>query len=88
MNESRAAAHPGNVPRLPATEPQRGPPLEPNDPHAALIAGPDDLLRPFHEAESPRSEFRIGTEAEKFGVDADLQPVSFDGKYSACEDFF
>lgn len=53
--------------------------MEPNDPHAALIAGLDDLLRPFHEAESPRSEFRIGTEAEKFGVDADLQPVSFDG---------
>ena len=30
----------------------------------------DDLLIPFHEAIKPRSEFRIGAEAEKFGVDA------------------
>lgn len=53
--------------------------MDTNDSQAALIAGLDDLLLPFHEAESPRSEFRIGTEAEKFGVDTELRPVSFDG---------
>jgi glutamate--cysteine ligase len=30
----------------------------------------DDLLFPFHEAIKPRERFRIGAEAEKFGVDA------------------
>jgi glutamate--cysteine ligase len=28
----------------------------------------DDLFRPFHEAIKPKSRFRIGAEAEKFGV--------------------
>ena len=53
--------------------------MDTKDPNAALISGMDDLLLPFHQAESPRAAFRIGTEAEKFGVDGDLRPVSFDG---------
>lgn len=41
----------------------------------------DDLLAPFHEAEKPRPRWRIGTEAEKFGVRrADGSPVGFEGK--------
>jgi glutamate--cysteine ligase len=32
------------------------------------LQGLDDLLMPFHEACKPRSQFRVGTEAEKFGV--------------------
>jgi glutamate--cysteine ligase len=39
----------------------------------------DDLLAPFHDAEKPRSRFRIGTEAEKFGVYEDGKPVPFSG---------
>jgi glutamate--cysteine ligase len=49
----------------------------------ALITGVDDLLRPFHESCKPRSEFRIGTEAEKFGVLADTgEPLPFEGERS------
>jgi glutamate--cysteine ligase len=32
-----------------------------------LISGMDELLEPFHVACKPESEFRVGTEAEKFG---------------------
>lgn len=40
----------------------------------------DDLLFPFHEAEKPATEWRVGTEAEKFGmVLADGSPITFDG---------
>lgn len=40
----------------------------------------DDLLEPFHEACKPKEQFRIGTEAEKFGVSlADGSPIPFDG---------
>ena len=31
----------------------------------------DDLLAPFHEAEKPAAEWRVGTESEKFGVTVD-----------------
>jgi glutamate--cysteine ligase len=49
----------------------------------ALITQVDDLLLPFHEACKPRSEFRIGTEAEKFGVLAETgEPLPFDGERS------
>jgi len=49
------------------------------DPHA-LLTGPDDLLTPFHEAEKPRARWRVGTEAEKFGVHReDGRPVDFEG---------
>ena len=41
----------------------------------------DDLLRPFHDAEKPPSQRRIGTEAEKFGVQsADATPLRYDGQ--------
>jgi glutamate--cysteine ligase len=33
-----------------------------------ILTGIDDLLEPFYQAEKPRSEWRIGIEAEKFGV--------------------
>jgi glutamate--cysteine ligase len=38
--------------------------------NAEPIQSEEGLLAPFHEAMKPRSEFRIGAEAEKFGVDA------------------
>ncbi len=50
-------------------------------PHSAspLLEGLDDLLKPFHEAETSRDAFLVGTEAEKFGIDAAGRPLSFDG---------
>ena len=40
----------------------------------------DDLLELFQHAEKPRSEFRIGTEAEKFAVNSDTgAPLSYEG---------
>jgi glutamate--cysteine ligase len=40
----------------------------------------DDLLELFQRAEKPRSEFRIGTEAEKFAVDSQTgAPLAYDG---------
>ncbi|MFK7992295.1 MAG: glutamate--cysteine ligase [Sandaracinaceae bacterium] len=41
----------------------------------------DDLLRPFHEAETARPDWRVGTEAEKFGVrTSDGSTVPFLGR--------
>ena len=40
----------------------------PSPTHDAPLRGVDDLLAPFHAAEKPRALWRIGTEAEKFGV--------------------
>lgn len=46
-----------------------------------ILKGMDELLEPFHEAEKPRARWRIGTEAEKFGVLRDSgQPIGFDGE--------
>ncbi|MCB9591815.1 MAG: glutamate--cysteine ligase [Sandaracinaceae bacterium] len=40
----------------------------------------DDLLAPFHDAEKPASRWRVGTEAEKFGVRLeDGSPLPFEG---------
>jgi glutamate--cysteine ligase len=40
----------------------------------------DDLLELFQQAEKPRSEFRIGTEAEKFAVDSQTgAPLAYEG---------
>lgn len=40
----------------------------------------DDLFRPFFDAMKPRAEFRIGAEAEKFGVDAATgAPIPYEG---------
>jgi glutamate--cysteine ligase len=44
------------------------------------ISGIDDLLEPFHRACKPPSEFRVGTEAEKFGWLTDTrEPMPFSG---------
>ncbi|MGD8860515.1 MAG: glutamate-cysteine ligase family protein [Myxococcales bacterium] len=43
----------------------------------------DDLLALFREAETPREAYRVGTEAEKFGLLAeDLRPLPFEGERS------
>src|SRR5204863_5034194 len=43
----------------------------------------DDLEALFVDAEKPRSEWRIGGEAEKFGVDAQSgKPLAYDGPRS------
>lgn len=40
----------------------------------------DDLFRPFYEAMKPPSSWRIGAEAEKFGVHATtLRPIPYEG---------
>jgi glutamate--cysteine ligase len=45
-----------------------------------LLRSQDDLLELFVQAEKPRSEFRIGTEAEKFAVDSETgAPLMYDG---------
>ncbi|HJK97963.1 MAG TPA: glutamate-cysteine ligase family protein [Polyangiaceae bacterium LLY-WYZ-14_1] len=44
---------------------------DPTSPEPRPISGLDDLLAPFYEAETPRTEWRVGTEAEKFGVRVD-----------------
>ncbi|HMJ12742.1 MAG TPA: glutamate-cysteine ligase family protein [Polyangiaceae bacterium] len=44
------------------------------------IRDAEDLCRVFREAEKPASAWRIGAEAEKFGVDASTgTPVTYDG---------
>jgi glutamate--cysteine ligase len=48
-----------------------------------IIRGIDDLLIPFHAAMKPRDRYRIGAEAEKFGVDANTgAPLAYDGPRS------
>jgi glutamate--cysteine ligase len=48
-----------------------------------LIQGIDDLLEPFHAACKPASEFRVGTEAEKFGwLAREAKPLPFQGEIS------
>ena len=45
-----------------------------------LLRTSDDLLELFSHAEKPRSQFRIGTEAEKFAVDSQSgAPLEYDG---------
>ena len=40
----------------------------------------DALLAVFHEAETPRAEWRVGTETERFGVlGPDARPLSYEG---------
>jgi glutamate--cysteine ligase len=47
------------------------------------IRGIDDLLQPFHTSLKPRSQWRVGTEAEKFGLLAEsLSPLPFEGPRS------
>jgi len=53
-------------------------PTRPED--TAPIASFDDLYAPFFGAMKPPSEFRIGAEAEKFGVFADGSPIPYEGE--------
>jgi glutamate--cysteine ligase len=49
----------------------------------APLRGPDDLLIPFHQACKATSQFRVGTEAEKFGLLSDtFAPLPFEGPRS------
>jgi len=48
-----------------------------------LVQGVDDLLEPFQTACKPVSEFRVGTEAEKFGwLAQEAKPLPFQGEIS------
>ena len=48
-----------------------------------LIQGVDELLEPFQTACKPASEFRVGTEAEKFGwLAREAKPLPFQGEIS------
>lgn len=50
---------------------------------SAELRSIDDLLAPFFEAQKPRDQFRIGAEAEKFGVDRETgAPMPFEGERS------
>ncbi len=52
------------------------------------IEGLDDLLEPFFGAEKPRSHWRIGTEAEKFGILTDTgRPLPYGGDRSVLTVF-
>jgi len=54
-----------------------------DDAAARELRSVDDLLIPFHAAVKPVSEFRIGAEAEKFGVDATTgAPLPYQGERS------
>ena len=47
---------------------------------APTIVDLDALLAPFYDAETPPDGWRVGTEAEKFGVHRRTgQPLSYDG---------
>lgn len=44
------------------------------------ISSEDDLVEVFHSYEKPRQAWRVGGEAEKFGVDATTgEPISYEG---------
>jgi glutamate--cysteine ligase len=54
----------------------------------APIRGIDELEQIFREAEKPREKFRIGAEAEKFGVHAgSLDPLAYQGERSVLSIF-
>lgn len=51
--------------------------------HNTTVHSLDDLLRPFHEAMKPRPQWRVGTEAEKFGIFGHSgQPLPYEGRWS------
>lgn len=51
------------------------------DPSQAPIQAFDDLLQIFHESQRPEPEWKVGAEAEKFGVDAGSgAPIDYDGE--------
>ncbi len=54
----------------------------------APVRAIEDLEQIFREAEKPRERFRIGAEAEKFGVDAaSLRPIPYSGERSILSVF-
>lgn len=56
-------------------------PMAMDDPESEPLGKADDLLAVFHAAEKPIAMWRIGAEAEKFGVDANTgQPVQYAGE--------
>jgi glutamate--cysteine ligase len=55
----------------------------PADESKTYLTTRDQLLIPFHEAMKPEARFRIGAEAEKFGVDAVTgAPLPYEGERS------
>ena len=59
------------------------------DQGAQLLNGFDDLLRIFHEGEKGGDVELLGTESEKFGVQAgNHKPVSYDGRTCGILGFF
>jgi glutamate--cysteine ligase len=53
---------------------------DPPAPADAPLRSEDELLEYFHASETPRTEWRIGAEAEKFGIDAvSGAPLQYDG---------
>lgn len=46
----------------------------------SAIEREDDLLAPFLASEKPRAAWRVGTEAEKFGVHVSGRPARFEGE--------
>ena len=52
------------------------PTATPNEP---AIQSLDELLAPFHDSETPRERWQIGTEAEKFGLDRHGKPIQYEG---------
>lgn len=69
---------PGQSFPLPSPSSSKEDPLEAED--ARPLTRLDQLLEPFHESEKPPSRWRVGTEAEKFGVRLDDgSPLPFEG---------
>ncbi|MCS6799231.1 MAG: glutamate-cysteine ligase family protein [Myxococcota bacterium] len=51
-----------------------------------LLRDTDDLIAPFVEAEKPRGRWRIGLEAEKFGLDAVGRPLDWHALSAVLDD--
>ena len=50
------------------------------------VRHPDDLIQVFRAAEKPTSAYRLGTEAEKFGVHSQtFAPLSYDGDFGVVQ---
>jgi glutamate--cysteine ligase len=61
---------------------------QPNDDDDRPLGGLADLVSVFESAEKPAERFRIGVEAEKFGVHAPTgAPISYDGERSVTRIF-
>ena len=60
----------------------------PNDDDERPLRGLADLVSVFEAAEKPAERFRIGVEAEKFGVHAPTgAPISYEGERSVTRIF-